>query len=75
MADTREGASILAPYSGFSGVLKSENSKILGLTEVHTMIILGAGNLGLALAKYSKFSDFPKGRLYAGHTDMPSRQR
>ena len=35
--------------------LHSEIAKILGLDKSHTMIILGAGNLGQALANYTQF--------------------
>ncbi len=35
--------------------LYSEISKILGLTEVHNLIIIGAGNLGQAIANYANF--------------------
>lgn len=35
--------------------LRSEIGNILGLNEVHNMIVMGAGNLGQALAKYSSF--------------------
>lgn len=35
--------------------LYSEIGKILGLTEPHNMIIIGAGNLGQALANYTSF--------------------
>ena len=35
--------------------LYTEIGKILGLDEVHPMIIIGAGNLGQALANYVKF--------------------
>ena len=36
--------------------LKSEIGKILGLDQVHGMILIGAGNLGRALAGYTHFS-------------------
>ena len=35
--------------------LHSEIAKILGLDKSHNMIILGAGNLGQALANYTQF--------------------
>lgn len=35
--------------------LYTEIGKILGLNTVHTMIIVGAGNLGQALANYTRF--------------------
>ena len=35
--------------------LRSEIGKILGLNEAHNIIIIGAGNLGQALANYSSF--------------------
>ena len=35
--------------------LYEEIGKILGLTQVHQMIIIGAGNLGQAIANYGKF--------------------
>ena len=35
--------------------LRTEIGKILGLNQNHNMIIIGAGNLGQALAKYSSF--------------------
>ena len=35
--------------------LRTEIGKILGLNQSHNMIIVGAGNLGLALAKYPSF--------------------
>ena len=35
--------------------LHSEIAKILGLDRTHTMIILGVGNLGQALANYTQF--------------------
>ncbi|MCL2865276.1 MAG: redox-sensing transcriptional repressor Rex [Lachnospiraceae bacterium] len=35
--------------------LRSEIGKILGLDTEHNMIVMGAGNLGQALAKYSSF--------------------
>ena len=35
--------------------LYDEIAKILGLDKVHSMIIIGAGNLGQALAKYENF--------------------
>ena len=37
------------------GYLYNEIGKILGLDQVHTMIIVGAGHLGQALANYVKF--------------------
>ncbi len=36
--------------------LKNEIGRILGLNQVHNVIIIGAGNLGRALAGYEKFS-------------------
>ena len=36
--------------------LHTEIGKILGLDRTYNMIILGAGNLGQALANYSKFA-------------------
>lgn len=36
--------------------LHTEIAKILGLDKVHSMIIVGVGNLGQALANYSSFS-------------------
>lgn len=38
--------------------LYEEISKILGLGEKHNMIIVGAGNLGQALANYTEFEKF-----------------
>lgn len=35
--------------------LREEIGKILGLNDKHDMVIIGAGNLGQALAKYSSF--------------------
>lgn len=35
--------------------LRTEIGKILGLNQSHNMIIIGAGNLGQALAKYASF--------------------
>lgn len=35
--------------------LYDEIGKILGLTQTHNIIIIGAGNLGLAIANYMKF--------------------
>lgn len=37
------------------GYLREEIGKILGLNDKHDMVIIGAGNLGQALAKYSSF--------------------
>ncbi len=37
------------------GYLHEEIGKILGLTETHHMIIIGAGNLGQAIANYARF--------------------
>ena len=37
--------------------LHNEIGKLLGLDGHHTMIIIGAGNLGQALANYAKFED------------------
>ncbi|MCD8052596.1 MAG: redox-sensing transcriptional repressor Rex [Lachnospiraceae bacterium] len=37
--------------------LKEEIGKILGLDHTHNMIIIGAGNLGRALAGYAKFEN------------------
>ena len=38
--------------------LHEEIGKILGLNETHHIIIVGAGNLGQALANYVKFEKF-----------------
>lgn len=38
--------------------LHEEIGKILGLCEMHSIIIIGAGNLGQALANYSDFEKF-----------------
>ena len=35
--------------------LRNEIGKILGLDEKHNMVVIGAGNLGQAIAKYSAF--------------------
>ncbi|MGN0382682.1 MAG: redox-sensing transcriptional repressor Rex [Eubacterium sp.] len=35
--------------------LKEEIGKILGMNHVHTMVVVGAGNLGQALANYANF--------------------
>lgn len=37
--------------------LHSEIAKILGLDRTHNMIIVGAGNLGQALANYTQFEN------------------
>lgn len=37
------------------GYLHEEIGKILGLTETHHMVIIGAGNLGQAIANYGRF--------------------
>ena len=36
--------------------LHSEIAKILGIDKIHTMIIVGAGNLGRAIANYANFA-------------------
>ena len=38
--------------------LKVKIEECLGLTETHNIIIIGAGNLGSALAKYDSFKDY-----------------
>ena len=47
--------------------LHGEISKILGLTEVHHLIIIGAGNLGQAIANYMNFEK--RGFLFKGIFD------
>lgn len=47
--------------------LYSEISKILGLTEVHHLIIIGAGNLGQAIANYMNFEK--RGFIFKGIFD------
>ena len=48
--------------------LYGEISKILGLTEVHNLIIIGAGNLGQAIANYSNFEK--RGFIFKGIFDQ-----
>jgi len=47
--------------------LYGEISKILGLTQVHNLIIIGAGNLGQAIANYSNFEK--RGFIFKGIFD------
>ncbi len=47
--------------------LYGEISKILGLTEVHNVIIIGAGNLGQAIANYANFEK--RGFIFKGIFD------
>ena len=47
--------------------LHGEISKILGLTEVHHLIIIGAGNLGQAIANYMNFEK--RGFIFKGIFD------
>lgn len=47
--------------------LYGEISKILGLTEAHNLIIIGAGNLGQAIANYSNFEK--RGFIFKGIFD------
>ncbi len=51
--------------------LYTEIGKILGLEEDHEMIIIGAGNLGQALANYAKFEK--RGFLLKGIFDVNPR--
>lgn len=51
--------------------LYTEIGKILGLEEDHEMIIIGAGNLGQALANYTKFEK--RGFLLKGIFDVNPR--
>lgn len=48
--------------------LYGEISKILGLTEVHNLIIIGAGNLGQAIANYANFEK--RGFIFKGIFDQ-----
>ena len=48
--------------------LKNELSRILGLDTVHNIIIIGAGNLGQALANYSNFQT--RGLIVKGIFDV-----
>lgn len=51
--------------------LYTEIGKILGLDEVHPMIIIGAGNLGQALANYAAFEN--RGFILKGIFDVNPR--
>ncbi len=52
--------------------LKEEIGKILGLDQIHYMIIIGAGNLGSAIAGYAKFEN--RGFVVKGIFDVdPAR--
>ena len=51
--------------------LYTEIGKILGLEEDHSMIIIGAGNLGQALANYAKFEK--RGFILKGIFDVNPR--
>ena len=42
---------------GYGYNVKENLEKILGLTEEKTMIVIGAGNLGKAIMRYSDFSE------------------
>ena len=53
--------------------LHSEIGKILGLDKTYNMVIIGAGNLGQALANYVKFEK--RGFLVKGIFDVNSRLR
>ena len=49
-------------------MLKDELGKILGLTRVYKLVIIGAGNLGQALASYSRFAK--RGFEFSGLFDI-----
>lgn len=51
--------------------LRTEIGKILGLNQSHNMIIIGAGNLGQALAKYASFEK--NGFILKGLFDVDPR--
>ena len=49
-------------------MLKDEIGKILGLNRVYKLVIIGAGNLGQALASYSRFAK--RGFIFIGLFDI-----
>ena len=51
--------------------LYDEIGKILGLNQQHTIIVIGAGNLGQALANYAKFEKRGYDRRPGGADDPP----